>query len=67
MNLVKYTRIFLRGCDRMFKTKNIGTSLDRIRMRFSESILTATLSMFMYATLYTMNSAVMFLNGEVLL
>ena len=45
----------------MFKTKNIGTSLDRIR------ILTATLSMFMYATLYTMNSAVMFLNGEVLL
>ena len=67
MNLVKYTRIFLRGCDRMFKTKNIRTSLDRIRMRFSESILTATLSMFMYATLYTMNSAVMFLNGEVLL
>ena len=61
MNLVKYSRIFLRGCDRMFKTKNIGTSLDRIR------ILTATLSMFMYATLYTMNSAVMFLNGEVLL
>ena len=29
MNLVKYTRIFLRVCDRMFKTKNIGTSLDK--------------------------------------
>ena len=65
MNLLKYTRIFPRWCARMFKRKNLGTSLDKndkigrekSDMRFPEGMLTmylfnnANLSMFLYAAL----------------
>ena len=71
MNLLQYTRIFPRWFARMFKRKNLWTSLDKndifgqekSYMRFSEGILTmylyknTSLSMFLYAALYTMYHA----------
>ena len=63
MNLLQYTRIFPRWFARMFKRKNLWTSLDKNDTRFSEGILTmylyknTILSMFLYAALYTMYHA----------
>jgi len=71
MNLLQYTRIFPRWLARMFQRKNLWTSLDKNDMigqeksytRFSEGILTrylyknTSLSMFLYAALYTMYHA----------
>ena len=58
MILLKYTRIEYqkRWCARMFQSKNVGTSLDKNDMMFSEGIQT----MYLYAALCTMNPAKMF-------